>query len=179
MKLCMVKYGQTNWNLEKRRQGWTDTDINDSGTDQAKALHGQLAGRNFTACYTSPLQRAVNTAKILTAGKTPIIESDLLRGRGFGEFEGKLSEEIKPDQDIYDLQLNASVNGIEPIQDVIQRAKDFLDMVSQKYDTDDEILVVTHGIIMRIIKHIIAGDLDQANLESSRFDNASILEVDY
>lgn len=177
MKIYLARYGQTDWNIEERRQGSIDTPLNETGIQQAEALREKLGNVNFKVCYTSPLQRAAETAKIITAGKVPVEQSELLAGRGFGEFEGELSININPDADINDVGLNADVNGIEPIQHVITRAEEFLQVLRNNYTTDDTILVVAHGIIIRILRSIISDDSRWADFNSYRLDNGELIEL--
>lgn len=177
MKIYLVRYGQTDWNMEDRRQGSIDTPLNKTGVQQAEALCEKLGNVNFKVCYTSPLQRAAETAKIVTAGKVPVEQSELLAGRGFGEFEGELSINIHPDADINNVELNADVNGIEPIQHVITRAKEFLQMLRNNYATDDVILVVAHGIIIRVLRSIISDDPKWADFNSYQLNNGELIEL--
>lgn len=178
MKLYLVRYGQTDWNTENRRQGSVNIELNQTGIEQAEALKDKLANIDFKVCYTSPLSRAAETARTITENKVQVLQSDLLTGRAFGEFEGKLQEEIHPDADIYDIELNAEVNGIEPIQHVIGRAREFLSMLKNTYSADDNILVVTHGIIIRIIRSLISDDPSLADFNSYRLENAEVIELE-
>lgn len=90
LRLWLVRHGVTDWNLEGRWQGWTDTVLSDTGIAQAKRLEPRLAGRSFDAVFSSDLQRASNTAKL--SGVTPRLDVRL-REVNFGAFEGGLSSE--------------------------------------------------------------------------------------
>ena len=88
LRLWLVRHGVTDWNLEGRWQGWTDTALSDTGRTQAKRLEARLVGREFNAVFSSDLQRAFDTAKL--AGLTPTLDARL-REVHFGTFEGGLS----------------------------------------------------------------------------------------
>jgi broad specificity phosphatase PhoE len=63
--ILLVRHGETDWNRENRFQGHADLPLNDNGRAQARALAGMLADEPLAAVYTSPLQRASETAEIL------------------------------------------------------------------------------------------------------------------
>ena len=42
MKLLLTRHGETDWNLQRRIQGSTDTDLNENGRRQALQLSESL-----------------------------------------------------------------------------------------------------------------------------------------
>lgn len=64
MLLYLVRHGETDWNVQRRIQGASDTPLNEVGYHQARALVPVLTGRLITAVYSSPLQRAMQTARL-------------------------------------------------------------------------------------------------------------------
>lgn len=65
MRLILVRHGQTDWNKEYRVQGHTDLPLNAVGRAQAQAIAGALERREVEAIYSSPLQRAFETAEAI------------------------------------------------------------------------------------------------------------------
>jgi len=92
-EIWFMRHGETLWNRERRLQGWQDIALNDTGHRQAQALAHRLAETAahapFAALYSSPLARALDTAKPVAQrlGLALQIEPGL-RERCFGVLEG-------------------------------------------------------------------------------------------
>jgi len=94
--LYLTRHGQTEWNVENRFQGWSDSPLTEKGIRQAKDLAKRLRGISFDAIYSSPAGRALQTAEILRDGREiEIREHPDLREMGLGDWEGMRSEEIE------------------------------------------------------------------------------------
>ena len=68
-RIYLVRHGETAWNAAGRCQGRAHSDFTDRGRAQLEALAAALAGTEFDAAYSSPLERAVRTAERLLAGR--------------------------------------------------------------------------------------------------------------
>jgi alpha-ribazole phosphatase len=94
-RLILVRHGETDWNREGRYQGQADPPLNEHGRAQARALADQLAGQSFEAIYSSDLQRAVETARIVARQYgLPVRQDRRLREIDQGEWEGVRVDEI-------------------------------------------------------------------------------------
>jgi len=63
VKVILVRHGETDWNLSRRIQGGnSDTQLNQRGRQQAESLALRLKPEKIQAIYSSPLQRARDTA---------------------------------------------------------------------------------------------------------------------
>ena len=69
MKLYMVRHGETDWNKARRIQGQVDIPLNEFGRRLAKKTALGLADVPFDLCYTSPMSRAKETAKLILQGR--------------------------------------------------------------------------------------------------------------
>lgn len=94
-RLCIVRHGETDWNLDKRIQGHQDIPLNPSGRRQALALGAGLTGHGFQAVHASDLQRAWQTARLIgECLGLPIQPAPGLRERHYGVLQGLTAAEI-------------------------------------------------------------------------------------
>ena len=88
--VVLARHGFTYWNARKKMQGQVNIPLNDEGRRQAHELHDQLSGIDFDVCYSSPLVRAVETAKIaLDDPSVPIVKDERLLEHSYGLLEGR------------------------------------------------------------------------------------------
>jgi ribonuclease H / adenosylcobalamin/alpha-ribazole phosphatase len=93
----LLRHGDTQLSPEHRFCGLRDLPLSASGTRQAKAAAGRLAGGvPIDAVVSSPLRRAVDTAAIAATvlGLTPVTDDDL-RETDFGDWDGFTLEEVQ------------------------------------------------------------------------------------
>ena len=96
VRVILVRHGETEWNKIRRIQGGdSDTPLNENGKRQAIALADRLKGEKITAIFSSPLQRALNTAQAI-AGYHHLEVTTLpsLKEIKVGELEGRLATEF-------------------------------------------------------------------------------------
>ncbi len=90
-EILFVRHGETDANAAGIWQGWSDTHLNAVGRAQAIAVARRLADEegHIDALYTSPLRRALETAKIieehLSLDAQPVED---LKEIHFGDIEG-------------------------------------------------------------------------------------------
>lgn len=95
-KVLFIRHGQTDYNTERRLQGAMPVPINDCGIQQSRALANYLRTMSIDALYTSPRQRAKDTARIIAAElQLPAIEDERLAEIAFGKFEGHTFAEVE------------------------------------------------------------------------------------
>jgi broad specificity phosphatase PhoE len=96
--IWLARHGQTAYNHERRFQGHLAVPLNDTGREQAHALAREAAQREWAALWCSPLERALQTARIVGAaiGIEPhpdarFAETDTgeWTGRSFDEMEAE------------------------------------------------------------------------------------------
>jgi alpha-ribazole phosphatase/probable phosphoglycerate mutase len=93
LNVFLLRHGQTAWNEDNNRYcGRTDIPLTEKGIRQAEAVREQLKGISFNGVYSSPLERAYNTASIATGAS--VIKDDRLIEADFGNWERKTKEEF-------------------------------------------------------------------------------------
>ena len=83
-RVCFVRHGQGEHNRSPQYWGLVDSQLNEAGKEQARALHKRLAPdlSEFDLVAVSPLSRAVQTMQLGFKGcKAPITVQPLLRER--------------------------------------------------------------------------------------------------
>ncbi len=152
-RLCLVRHGETDWNLEGRYQGQSDIPLNASGRAQAVALARQLPRQCFSAIFSSDLQRARETAEIVAERlQLPVTLDARLREINQGQWEGQLVDVI---QERYArLWLERLINpvkirppGGETVGEVAARVSAALDAICQRAP-ESLALVVSHGLAL-------------------------------
>lgn len=87
--LYIFRHGETDSNAQKRMQGWLDVHLNANGVAQAQALAQKLADVRFDVVYSSPLSRALDTARAVARDQQIIQQGDL-REWNMGDFCGHI-----------------------------------------------------------------------------------------
>ena len=149
--IYIVRHGQTEQNLKKKLQGRSNHPLTDLGREQASAVGDAFrdAGIVFDKVYTSPLDRAVETAK-LVAGDVPIECEDALIEMDYGPYEGTDLHDLPPEVEEFfrDFAHNPAPEGMEQLPDVVARAGEFLERLKAEA-VDRHILLSTHAIAMK------------------------------
>lgn len=94
-RIVLVRHGQTEWNVSRRFQGQADVPMDAHGRAQAEAAAVELAGIGATACYSSDLSRAMETAELVAgASGIGVTPDDRLREVHVGDWTGLLLSEV-------------------------------------------------------------------------------------
>ena len=96
--LILVRHGETEWNLEGRIQGHTDSRLTERGREEGRRVAERLANLEVAAVYASDLGRARETGEIIAAPHGLSVQTTPdLRERCYGEFEEKTLSQIRED----------------------------------------------------------------------------------
>jgi broad specificity phosphatase PhoE len=146
--ILLARHGETDWNLQQRWQGHTDTPLNDTGREQARALGEELAGERIDAVFSSDLIRAHETARLVAAPrKLSVTVLRDLRERHFGSVEGLTTDEvIARYPDIRDLQADDG----ESREEMVERVLSVIRRIAETHP-EGSVLVVSHGGPMRAV----------------------------
>ena len=153
----ILRHGETDWNTIDRIQGRIDVPLNERGREQARDLAKKLSSETINHIFSSPLSRALDTAKEVASFHRATIQVDeRLRELSQGEWNGRLVGDLKKGSDLYrewsENPLGVTPPGGESIRDVFSRVREFL---AERTDgLDGKIAIVSHrvaGALIRII----------------------------
>jgi broad specificity phosphatase PhoE len=95
-RLFLVRHGATTATEEDRFSGSSGAELSDLGRWQAARLGERLSQQGLTAAYSSPLSRALDTARIIGAGcGLDPTTRDELREIGHGHWEGLKRKDVE------------------------------------------------------------------------------------
>lgn len=164
--IYIVRHGQTDWNAQKKLQGYTDIPLNEQGKRQASQLQEKFADIDFIKVFSSDLIRARVTAEIILGSKkSNIIETPLLRERFMGIWEGRLVSELESHmKQMFDLDNLTQKEYLsvkwddtaESYADVYQRIQTLIRSIAiSPSESNDPILFASHGGVLRaILSHL-------------------------
>ena len=163
--LILVRHGESEWNRAGRIQGQVNSPLTDLGINQAKAIRDYLSGillNQELEIYTSPLDRAIQTAEIIAQGidypSRKIIIEERLNDFNVGEISGTFGwdkvAEIFPEQAQLRLQdpMRFHPSGGESGAEFEARLRSLLEDLM---DDGTLKLMVSHGIVNKFIRGIL------------------------
>jgi broad specificity phosphatase PhoE len=134
--------------------------LNDEGKRQAQELGERFKDVALDAVYSSPLERAVETAEaIARVARLEIKQLAAFNEIDFGEWTGKSFDQLSGDerwQRFNDQRSVANVPGGESFIEVQARVVMELDRLSLKY-TDARVAVVSHADVIKAAVGYFAG----------------------
>ncbi len=182
MKIYIVRHGYTHWNSLGKLQGVQDTELHETGLEQAKTLGKRLKCENITKIYTSPLKRAFTTAEIINEyTHVPIIKDENLIEMNFGVWQGLTLEDVKKVHSEFfsywdDNRFETVIPNGESYEIVSIRAFKTIEKIAKS--NDKNVLLISHGSLIRAlfckILNINIKDSDNLNI-----DNCGISVLEY
>jgi probable phosphoglycerate mutase len=152
--IFLVRHGETDWNQGHRFQGRFDVPLNQDGKDQAHALALRLKDKPITAIYSSPLVRAVETARSIKVfhPSTPFFEEQGLIEMNLGDLDGmEAGRWVIQYPDFYKAwrmtPTSVKMPGGESLQEVQMRAIDTLERVSKLCQPGSTLLLCSHNFV--------------------------------
>jgi len=144
--IYLARHGETAWSLTGQHTGLTNLPLTERGERNAQALAGRLAGLNFGAVFTSPLQRAVRTCELAGFRSVAQVENDLVEW-DYGKYEGLITEQIHAERLDWDLFRDGCPGGESPAE-VGARADGVL---VQARATEANVLLFSSGHFLRVL----------------------------
>jgi probable phosphoglycerate mutase len=156
LKVYFLRHGETTSSQTGTYCGALDINLTPEGHQMAKDFAQAYQSLPWTAVYTSPLWRAIDTAKPLCeAIKMDMQLRDGLKEITYGKWEGKTPEEVNHEfHDEYvrwlaDPGWNSPTGGEKGV-DIARRSSLVLEEIEQTHGTGN-VLVVSHKATIRIM----------------------------
>ncbi|MFI5269606.1 MAG: 2,3-diphosphoglycerate-dependent phosphoglycerate mutase [Chloroflexota bacterium] len=161
--LCLLRHGQSQWNLENRFTGWIDVALTEAGREEARTAAERLAsqGIRFEVAYTSVLSRATESLdialRVLHQQDLPIHNDQALNERMYGDLQGLNKAETAAkfgDEQVRIWRRSFDVpppNG-ESLKDTQERTLPYFQShIEPELRAGRNVLVVAHGNSLRAI----------------------------
>ena len=161
-RIFLVRHGATLLTAEDRFAGATNIQLSDEGREQVRRLAARLQGENIAAIYASPLDRTVETARILAEPHgLEVQRRDGLREISHGRWEQMTRKEVErafPDEaaawekDPYTFAPAGGESGLA----VTARALPVLMDIVREHPASN-VLVVSHKATIRLLLSSLLG----------------------
>lgn len=197
--LYFMRHGETVFNRYNKIQGWADTPLTKEGRLDAIRSGLGMKDTEFDAVYTSDLRRTIETAQLFlrdhpSREHLTIQMMPEFREVSFGSLEGLSASEIW--NNLYKtLQRSFDQVGGRNIQDELNQLKEMdpdhlgenfmefwlrveqglLKVINKHRDTNQNILIVSHGMTIRNMLHELIPDFQLSDL----IGNSSLNIVEY
>jgi uncharacterized phosphatase len=150
--ICIIRHGETDWNLLGKLQGCEDIELNNLGREQAIQTARHFKAGHWDVMISSPLKRAYETAGIIaTFISIPVVQViGEITERNYGSASGLLPEErrsrfpdgVIPDQESFEHLRKRAMKGLAKIATEFQGKR---------------VIVVSHGGLINSILYTLSG----------------------
>ena len=157
------------------------------GKQQAFFVFNQLQSLRIkpTAIFSSPLKRALETAKIIAKGfNLPYEKAPELIEFSVGCLEGKSSDDdwyqFKRLWDEWFLNDNDAyqIEGGESLTDVVTRVQSFLNHLKENHQPEDTILLIGHGGTFKAILPFLDETVSRKSLRDTWLKHTDIVKIE-
>lgn len=175
IKVILIRHGETDWNLGRRIMGHRPIPLNEKGREQLRRLRAHLAGVSLDAIYTSPMQRAVESAELIRGDSPiPIQETFDLAEIDYGDWVGMTFDEVRALPQFKDYHLRPSEVKIpqgESFHDVVDRVDHFFANLRAE-NRPLTVAAVSHADVIKaaLVRHL---NLPLDEIHRIRIDNGS------
>lgn len=181
-RVYLIRHGETQWNKRGIYQGWTDIELSSEGLAQADLLGQRFAKIKLDALYSSPLKRAMATAKAIekTTGVN-VVPEEHFKEINFGHWEGSSVKELSEKygatfDNFFADPFSHPFPGEGSFDSVKKRSMEGYQMLLEKHK-GQQIAVVSHGGLLRVLIMSIMG-MDQSFYRKTWLSNTSLTVID-
>jgi probable phosphoglycerate mutase len=158
--IYIARHGETVWNTERRMQGQFNSPLTALGIKQAGWLAQKVEGLAIDVIVTSPLERALDTARILRGTKEiEIIEESGFKEIYLGSWQGQSIEKVKEKYPKIHSNFWTKPEDYVPVDgesfiELTSRVEKAFNDVLVTYPNQN-ILIVAHAIVIKALLNIV------------------------
>ena len=157
-----VRHGETEFNRRGRLQGVCDSPLSRNGVRQAAAAAEALSEVYFDRAFTSPSERAMDTAEAILRGREikAVIEEDL-HEFDFGSLEGtRFTSHPDEIRRYYENRDFSGVDG-ETKGRMENRVREVFRKIIHQCEDNDRVLIASHGMFESFVMYALIGDTER------------------
>jgi probable phosphomutase (TIGR03848 family) len=181
--LMLIRHGENDYLKQNRLPGrLPDIHLNMHGREQAQALAESLKALRIRAIYSSPLERAIETAEPLAQRLGLAIQlRPGLTDTNVGEWEGRLLKDLRKLplwKQVQELPSHVRFPGGESILETQKRVVREIDNICQVHKPKEMVAVVFHADpIKAVLAHFLGLPLDNFQKLGVAAGSLSVLRV--
>jgi broad specificity phosphatase PhoE len=146
MEIWLARHGATEWSRSGQHTGVTDLPLLPDGEEDGRQLGRRIGDHPFERVLSSPLQRALETARLCGFGDRVEV-TDLLVEVNYGEYEGVRTKDIQNDRRGWELFEHGSPGGESP-DEIAARVDRLLEEIGEP---EGDVLMFGHGHCLRAL----------------------------
>jgi len=184
VRLILIRHGETAWNKQRRIQGSrSNTQLSETGYDQADRIAASLKRERTDAIYSSPLKRAMNTAQaVATACGLQVRTMPELQEIDAGDLDGLSEKEMGPGHLAFWSEWRKGdpalhLPGGESLEELQKRVWWAVERILERH-TEETVVVVGH-LFTNLVVICRALGLGLHNIRRLRLAPASISIVEF
>jgi len=179
--LLLIRHGDNNFTGKRLVGRKPGVHLNKKGQEQAYLVAESIKIIPFRKIYSSPLERAVETAEPFARiiGKKILI-LDSLAELDFGDWTGKTLRSLRklPDWKLLMTDPGWGFPGGESLPTVRDRVRDMITEVTAKAGKNDRVVLFTHGDVIRLSVEYLLG-METGGFHQLHVDTASLTIIEY
>lgn len=176
-RVFLIRHGETDWNRQQLFRGREDVPLNANGVEQARVLSNAIP-QQINAVYSSPLQRAHQTASIIAAPRSVDVQlNDGFVDIDYGQWQRLSQEEVKSRfLELYLMWISQPgrvvLPGGESLSEVRDRAFKSLCRIEDAHP-GQTVAIVSHRVVNKVLLCAVLG-LDDSQFWAIRQDTCAI-----
>lgn len=165
--ILLIRHGENEYSSANRLAArLPDVHLNERGRQQARALADALQKREICAIFSSPLERAIETAQPLALGmQLPVQVLPGLLELDYGELAGQSMNDLRDTplwKQVHQQPSEVTFPSGESFRDAQERMVITLEDLATRFGPKDVVACFTHGDPIRLaLAHFLSMPLDE------------------